>query len=147
MLRRSPVELYSPFSQGGNTFSTSIHVLVSAVQKIARVTKIPNGLLLYRGLGATELPAHFSRQEPKTGCRGFVEWGFMSTTSNKAVAVQYTGIKQGKPLAMLFEIQVALPDRAHARVHARAHEHVIEGSGRWLAYTNTCAGTFTYKYR
>jgi ankyrin repeat protein len=103
--------MYRPFEDGGNTFSTSIHVLVSAVQKIARVTHVSNGLLLYRGLGATELPAHFSQPDPKTGCRGFAEWGFMSTTSNKAVAVQYSGIKQGKPLAMLFEIQASSVDR------------------------------------
>ena len=111
MLRRHPFEMYKPFEDGGNTFSTSIHVLVSAVQKIARVTKVPNGLLLYRGLGATELPAHFFRPDPSTGCRGFAEWGFMSTTSSKAVAVQYSGIKEGKPLAMLFEIQASSVDR------------------------------------
>ena len=111
MLRRFPVDVYKPFEDGGNTFSTSIHVLVSAVQKIARVTKMTKGLLLYRGLGATELPAHFFQPDATTGCRGFAEWGFMSTTSNKAVATQDSGIKQGKPLAMLFEIQVSSVDR------------------------------------
>ncbi len=54
---------------------TTIFVLVSAVQKLARVERIPEGLNLYRGLGgSTEMPQGFFRAD-ENGCRGFVEWG------------------------------------------------------------------------
>jgi hypothetical protein len=56
---------------------TTIFVLVSAVQKLARVERIPEGLRLYRGLGgSTEMPLGFFRAD-ENGCRGFVEWGLL----------------------------------------------------------------------
>jgi hypothetical protein len=56
---------------------------VSAVQKIARVMPIPHGLMLYRGLGGdVSLPPCFYRADENL-CRGFAEWGFMSTTSDR----------------------------------------------------------------
>jgi ankyrin repeat protein len=110
ILRQWPKDFYEVLKSHDNLFTTTIHVLVSAVQKIARVMKLPEGLLLYRGLGCTELPGHFWKAAA-TGCRGFAEWGFMSTTSDKSIAIQYSGVKEGKPLAMLFEIQVSSVDR------------------------------------
>jgi hypothetical protein len=57
-----------------------------------------------------KLPDHFWNAD-QNGCRGFAEWGFMSTTSKKLIAIQYSGVKEGKPLAMLFEVQVSSVDR------------------------------------
>jgi hypothetical protein len=58
---------------------------VSAVQKIARVMPIKPGMKLYRGLGGTvSLPESFYHTDAN-GCRGFSEWGFMSTTSAREV--------------------------------------------------------------
>ncbi len=111
ILRQWPRDVFELLEKDDNLFTTSIHVLVSAVQKIARVMKLPEGLLLYRGLGGTmRLPDHFWNAD-QNGCRGFAEWGFMSTTSKKSIAIQYSGVKEGKPLAMLFEIQVSSVDR------------------------------------
>ena len=60
VLRRFPKEVYERFAGGGNRFATTIHVLVSAVVKIARVMKLPPGLELFRGLGGlAELPDSF----------------------------------------------------------------------------------------
>jgi hypothetical protein len=60
VLRRFPKEVYERFAGGGNRFATTIHVLVSAVVKIARVMKLPPGLELFRGLGGlAELPESF----------------------------------------------------------------------------------------
>ena len=60
VLRRYPMDVYKRFEAGGNRFATTIHVLVSAVVKIARVMKLPPGLELYRGLGGlAELPESF----------------------------------------------------------------------------------------
>jgi hypothetical protein len=41
VLRRHPREAYERYEGGGNRFATTIHVLVSAVVKIARVTRQP----------------------------------------------------------------------------------------------------------
>jgi hypothetical protein len=63
---------------------------VSAVQKIARVMPLKEGLTLYRGLGGPVcLPRGFFKSD-QNGCRGFVEWGFMSTTEHKDVAIDYS---------------------------------------------------------
>jgi hypothetical protein len=65
-----------------------VHVLVSAVLKLMRVVRIPPGLRLYRGLGGRlALPASFGTADGN-GLYGYAEWGFLSTTSSRAVAVQ-----------------------------------------------------------
>jgi hypothetical protein len=88
-----------------------VHVLDSAVQKVARVMKLPEGLRLYRGLGGLmDLPEQFFRAD-EHGCKGFAEWGFMSTTSDKAIALQYSGAGEGRPLPMVMEMVVGAVDR------------------------------------
>ncbi len=72
----------------GNEYTTTISVLVSAVHKIANAIKLPEGLKLFRGLGGLmDLPREFfmADKEKGNGCKGFVEWGFMSTTSDMQV--------------------------------------------------------------
>jgi len=111
ILRRFPQSLYEPFEASNNLYATTIHVLVSAVQKVAKVMPPPEGLTLYCGLGGLmELPQQFWTYN-EFGCRGYTEWGFRSTTSDKAIAIQYSGAKEGKPLAMVLEIQVGAVDR------------------------------------
>ena len=78
------VALYESFMARDNYFSTTIHVLVSATVKLARTIKIPSGLKLYRGIGKA-LPESF-REEDEFGRKGYMEWGFMSTTSNENIA-------------------------------------------------------------
>ena len=81
-------DLFEIFRSRNNFFSTTIHILVSAVVKLSRNTQIPSGLRLYRGLGkASEMPDSFY-EEDSMGRRGYMEWGFMSTTSNESVARQ-----------------------------------------------------------
>ena len=72
----------------GGRFATTIHVLVSGVVKLMRVARLPAGLVLYRGLGGTmALPDWFSRGDA-SGLRGYAEWGFLSTTSSRDVAIE-----------------------------------------------------------
>jgi hypothetical protein len=97
MLRRLPWADYEAFRAGGNGFATTLAVLASAVAKLARVTKLPPGLALYRGLGGlVDLPAAFWKADAN-GCRGYTELGFMSTTSRKATALEYSGAKEKRP--------------------------------------------------
>jgi hypothetical protein len=73
--------------------------------------KLPDGLQLYRGLGGLmDLPDRFWAAD-RHGCRGYVEWGFLSTTSNRATAIEYSGVKDGRPLAMLLQLTVGSVDR------------------------------------
>ena len=88
ILRRFPSDVYGKFAAGGNRYATTIHVLVSAVVKIARVMRLPPGLELFRGLGGRmDLPDSFRRADAN-GRRGYTEFGFLSTTSDKEVAIQ-----------------------------------------------------------
>ena len=45
------------------------------------------------------------------GCRGFAEWGFMSTTANRDIAIQYSGVKDAKKEATVLEIHTSSVDR------------------------------------
>jgi WD40 repeat protein len=111
ILRQYPKDKFAIFSDGDNLFSTSIFVLVSAVQKLSRFTRIPLGTLLYRGLGGrVDLPVIFSQIDDK-GCSGYAEWGFLSTTSNRDVALGYSGVKERRPKAMVMVIETSSIDR------------------------------------
>jgi hypothetical protein len=89
-IRRSMIRLVVPCGR----FATTIHILVSAVVKLTRVEKLPAGLELYRGLGGSmALPETFYKGN-ENGCRGYTEWGFLSTTSSRATAVE-VGCWQG----------------------------------------------------
>ena len=88
----------------GNRFTTSIHALVSAVLKLARVTPVPEGRVVYRGLGGMVLDEEVWFRRDERGCRGGVELGFLSTTASREVAVQYSGADRDR--GIVFEIGV-----------------------------------------
>ena len=68
-------------------------------------------LRLYRGLGGNvSLPETFySRDE--NGCSGLTEWGCMSTTSIREVAINYSGVKKLRPLPIVLEIRGGSVDK------------------------------------
>jgi ankyrin repeat protein len=115
VLRRFPTDIYQVLKDGDNLFPTTIFVLVSAINKLSRCMNIPPGTLLYRGLGGTlEFPDRFTRADPKCvtpNALGFLEYGFMSTSANKNVAVGYSGVKEGKPKAIILQIHPNAIDR------------------------------------
>jgi hypothetical protein len=111
ILRRYPENKFAIFNNGGNLFSTTIFVLVSAVQKLSRFTRIPLGTFLYRGLGGKmDLPDVFFQIDAQ-GCSGYAEWGFLSTTSDRDVALGYSGVKERLPKAMVMVIETSSIDR------------------------------------
>ncbi len=111
ILRKFPTDHYRFFEENRNLFPTSIFVLVSAIQKLSRVTSYSAELRLYRGLGGNvTLPeAFYSRDE--NGCSGFTEWGCMSTTSIREVAINYSGVKKLRPLPIVLEIKGGSVDK------------------------------------
>ena len=76
----------------GNRYVTTLHAIVSGINKLSRVEPIPEGRCVYRGLGGMLLPKAFHEPDP-LGCMGGVERAFMSTTTKRAIAVQYSGNK------------------------------------------------------
>jgi hypothetical protein len=121
ILRRFPKDIYDVYEKADNRFSTTIFVLVSAVQKLSRCMNIPVGTLLYRGLGGSmQLPDTFfvpsefcspSRVCKTPNALGYTEFGFMSTTQERSVAVQYSGVRDNKPKASIMEIHPNSVDR------------------------------------
>jgi hypothetical protein len=111
VLRRYPVDAYTFFEEGGNKFATTIFVLVSAITKVAKCTWIPEGTLLYRGLGGLlDLPDRFFSAD-SNGASGYADWGFMSTSSDRDVALGYSGVKQRRPKAMVMVIEATSVDK------------------------------------
>jgi len=44
---------------GGTRYSATIHLICSGLRKLSRKTKVPEGLLVYRGNGGMALPLDF----------------------------------------------------------------------------------------
>jgi len=107
----NPPSHWQTLRDGNNRFTTTLSVLVSAVQKLSAIETIPDGLRLYRGTGGlTFLPAHFT-QPDEHNCRGMTEWGFLSCTKDKNVALQFSGVERGHPHAMVLEVEPTCADR------------------------------------
>ena len=115
ILRRYPADIYKIYETADNTFPTTIFILVSAIQKLSRCMNIPAGTLLYRGLGGSmELPDTFfvpSQYCITPNALGYCEFAFMSTTQDRSVAVQYSGVRDNKPKASIMEIHPNSVDR------------------------------------
>ena len=97
-LRGFPPALHARLE--GNRYETTIFCIISGIIKLSRLTEVPADRRLYRGLGGIVLPDAFWGS--KDGFRGGVETGLMSTTTDRRVAMQYSG-KDGKR-STVFEI-------------------------------------------
>ena len=72
---------------GGNTYTTTLHVLNSLIVKLSKLTKAEK---VYRGVSGGRLPESF-RSPNRYNVRGGIDSAFMSTTLNRDVAVGYAG--------------------------------------------------------
>ena len=79
-------------------FTTTLHAINSGLLKLQAVTEVPKEHMVYRGLAGLLLPDDFINED-EFGCRGGVEFGFMSTTARRDVAVQYTA---GRAMPTIF---------------------------------------------
>ena len=91
----------------GNGYVNCIYACASGMRKISRLSCIPQGRRVYRGMGGVKLPKKFLT-EKEGGGRGGVDYAFLSTTTRREVAVSYIG---GKALAVLFECELGDIDR------------------------------------
>ena len=84
-------------------YTTTIHVLVSAVVRLARVAKVPEARVVSRGMGGMVLGEKWFSPDAR-GTRGGVELGFLSTTLNRRVALEYSGVKKKRGIVLEMEI-------------------------------------------
>jgi len=75
-------------------YTTTIHAIASAVKKVARITPVPQGGNVYRGMSGVRLPDTLQVLD-EYGCRGGVELGFMSTSTSKEQALKYIDMSKG----------------------------------------------------
>jgi hypothetical protein len=90
-----------------NLYSTTLTVLVSAVQKLSTVTVFKPDVKLYRGTGGEQgLPDHFWDNDC-FGCKGMTDWGYFSSTPLFDEAQSYSGMHDNppKPCPIIFEIE------------------------------------------
>ena len=93
----------------GNTYTTSIHAINSCVLKLSKLTKAGK---VWRGIKDAKLPKSFWVAN-SMGVRGGIEYGFSSTTTDKAQAMHYAGgdmMKDGDA-STIFEMQMGMVDR------------------------------------
>jgi hypothetical protein len=86
-------------------FTTTLHVLNSAIIKLSKTTK---AFRVFRGTKGGVLPKKFW-QPNDMNVRGGIECGFMSTTLKREVALNFAA-SDDKP-SLLFEIQMGMVDR------------------------------------
>ena len=95
----------------GNRYQTTLHCINSAIVKLSKLTRATT---VFRGVRGGVLPASFTN-ENDFGVRGGVECGFMSTTTDRHVAIEYADGRQGagatEAAGFLFEIQQGMVDR------------------------------------
>ncbi|KAJ1482518.1 hypothetical protein T484DRAFT_1803861 [Baffinella frigidus] len=107
-LARSLSRSFAKRAKTERHYTTTIHAIASALKKVARVTKLPEGGKVYRGMSGVRLPEAF-REPDEYGCRGGVELGFLSTSTSKEQALKYIDMRKCMPT--LFEIQLGQVDR------------------------------------
>lgn len=74
--------------QQGNRYTTTLHAINSGLLKLQRFSKVPKKHVVYRGVSGLALPPEFLHED-QFGCKGGVEKGFLSTTTDLTVAMAY----------------------------------------------------------
>jgi hypothetical protein len=86
-------------------FRTTLHVLNSAIIKLSRIQKAEK---VYRGTSGGILPEAFWKPNEQN-VKGGIELAFMSTTTNRNVALAYA--KADNKPSIVFEVQMGMIDR------------------------------------
>ena len=91
----------------GNKYTTTIHVIQSAISKLGKINPNEKG---YWGGNNMVLNERFWTNHPDLHCKGGVEGGFMSVTTNRSVAEFYARLKKGR-LGVILEVDMSTMDR------------------------------------
>ena len=91
-----------------NLYTTTLHAINSSIVKLSKLTYAAK---VYRGVNGRVLPTEFFEAN-EYGVRGGIEAAFMSTTTDREVAVGYAkGDGDNAKAGFLFEIQQGMVDR------------------------------------
>jgi hypothetical protein len=88
------------------SFVTTLHAINSGILKLSKQTKAAT---VYRGVAGGVLPKQFWSPN-EDGVMGGIELGFMSTTTDRNVALGYMR-QSNKAAKMLFEVRMGMIDR------------------------------------
>jgi NLR family CARD domain-containing protein 3 len=91
----------------GNKYVTTLHCINSALLKMS---KIQRAEVVYRGSSGGVLPSEFW-QANELNVKGGIEFGFMSTTLNREVAMHYASAGRN---SIVLEMQMGMIDRGAA---------------------------------
>ena len=76
------------YKRSGHRFTNTIHALASAIKKLQAIADDAPATRLYRGLGGLSVREFLASL-------GFADKAFLSTTKDRDVALEYSGVKQG----------------------------------------------------
>ena len=112
-------------SRTKGAYVTTLHAINSGIIKLSKQTK---ACTVYRGVAGGVLPEQFWTPN-EHGVMGGIELGFMSTTTERDVALMY--MQQRKEAAkMVFEIRMGMIDRGAVRGTASNPPTAVIGLSR-----------------
>ena len=89
----------------GNTYPATIYALDDALSKLSKISRAEK---VYRGVAGLRLPDDFLTRD-EFGVRGGVEFGFLSATTDRSVALAYAA--SGSSTGVVYEIQQTMGSR------------------------------------
>jgi ankyrin repeat protein len=108
VLSKFPVDLARAFAPVN--FTTTLHVIISAIQKLSVRTPVQS--IVYRGTGGRGyLPDCFWEPQEGLNVYGYTEFGVMSMTSSKDVALEYSGVLRDRPHPAVLAFAAGAVDR------------------------------------
>jgi ankyrin repeat protein len=108
VLSKFPVDLAAAFAPVN--FTTTIHTIISAIQKLSVRTPVQS--IVYRGTGGRGyLPDCFWEPQEGLNVYGYTEFGVMSMTSSKEVALEYSGVLLDRPHPAVLAFAAGAVDR------------------------------------
>jgi hypothetical protein len=91
----------------GNSYTTTLHIISSSIVKLGKLTRAEK---VFRGIAGGVLPDEFWTPNA-LNVRGGVEYAFMSTTRDEAVAMAYARGQGSARGGLVFELTQGLIDR------------------------------------
>ena len=77
----------------GNKYTNTVYACSSLLRKFSQISHIPKKRKVYRGMSGVKLPECFMIAK-EGGGKGGVDFGFVSTSTDRTVATSYLGGKE-----------------------------------------------------
>lgn len=125
-----PEEIHITGNTLGNLYTTTLHVINSAVLKLGKLARVET---VYRGISRKTMPRKMVHKDPSDNTRGGIEYGFTSASVRKEEAVRYAtihskGLTASNKTPVLLEITQGLIDRGADLKWLSQYPHEAEGA-------------------